>query len=110
MEHQAELEPEAVERLQRTGKGERGEEESGGDDQSPGARRPAPHQRSQAKEREENRKDDSEGSVRPQSRHLLDDEPLMSVRGEKLHRDTSPTSLPPSHLPIFSAPCGVLCS
>jgi hypothetical protein len=52
-----------MERLEHPGKGESGHEEHGGDDQSPAARRPTPQQWPQTKEREEDRKDDSEGPI-----------------------------------------------
>src|SRR5882724_4863050 len=85
MEHQPEPEPGAVERRQHPGKGESGQEEGDRDDQSPAAHRAAPRQRSQTKEREEDRKDNPEGSVRRGSYHFVDDKPLMSFPCRSFH-------------------------
>src|ERR1700687_1806 len=63
LEKQSEFEPQTVEGPQRPWKDESSQKECAGDDQSPAARRPAPHQGSQAEEREEDRKDEPEGRV-----------------------------------------------
>src|SRR6266568_2694648 len=73
MEDRPEPEPDAVERRQHPGKGESGQEEGGRDDQSPAAHRPAPRQRPQTKDREEDRKDSPEGSARRDSYHFVGD-------------------------------------
>src|SRR5215467_1293298 len=64
MKDRSEPEPEATQRLQHAWNSQSGQEENGGDNQSPAAHRPAPHQGPEGKNRENDRKGKSKRPVR----------------------------------------------
>src|SRR5215813_4831561 len=72
MKDRSEPEPEATQRFQHAWSSQSGQEENGGDNQSPAAHRPAPHQGPEGKNRENDRKGKSKGPVRRASHDLVD--------------------------------------
>ncbi len=80
MEEQPDLEPGAIEGSERSGKGQGGQEERGGDDQAPSAHRPSAQRGPKTKKREKHRKSQTEGAVRRAMHYLVDGKMLMSLR------------------------------